>query len=153
MDETERRLQIYVACLRTFQKADEEVLGYKLLRAHLPEWVHPETWIEDARPIAERLVAQERRIKTCLKHRLGPTFSRLVKPWSVSLNVLRDVMQEKPEDVVMLLENPSNLQSEWLEKPNLATHRLVVALDAVLFARFSIFCYQDVSGSSARSSA
>lgn len=92
-----------------FSKADEEVLGYKLLRAHLPEWVHPETWIEDARPIAERLVAQERRIKTCLKHRLGPTFSRLVKPWSVSLNVLRDVMQEKPEGVVMLLEKPEQL--------------------------------------------
>ncbi len=109
IDDTERRLQIYVACLRTFQKADEEVLGYKLLRAHLPEWVHPEMWIDDSRPIAERLVAQERRIKACLKHRLGPTFSRLVKPWSVSLNVLRDVMQEKPEDVAMLLEKPEQL--------------------------------------------
>lgn len=116
LDDTERRLQIYAACLRSFQKADEEVLGYKLLRAHLPEWIRPEEWIENPRPIAERLVAQERRIKQCLKHPLAPAFMRAVKPWAVSLNVLRDVIQEKPEEAAELLDKPDSLSVKVVRK-------------------------------------
>ncbi|MBI4139141.1 hypothetical protein HY479_03255 [Candidatus Uhrbacteria bacterium] len=116
LDDTERNLQTYVACLRTFQKADDEVLGYKLLRAFLPEWMRPEEWINEPRPIAERLVAQERRITACLKHPLSWQFLRVVKPWAVSLNVLWDVLKEKPEEAAALLEKPDALGGRLARK-------------------------------------
>jgi hypothetical protein len=109
LDDTERRLQTYVACYRSLIKADDEMLGYKLLRAYLPEWLRYEDWIENPRPIAERLVAVERRIRSRLKHRLSQKFLRAVKPWAVSLTVLRNVLLETPKDAEDLLKKPDAL--------------------------------------------
>lgn len=111
MDETERRLQVYVACYRSLVKADDAVLGYMLLRAYLPEWIRSEEWLADPRPIAERLVAVERRIRSRLKHRLAQKFQRAVKPWAVSLAILRDTFKEKPEEAMALFEKPESLDN------------------------------------------
>ncbi|MBU1348673.1 hypothetical protein KJ781_01235 [Patescibacteria group bacterium] len=110
MDETERRLQVYVACYRSLVKADNAMLGTLLLRAYLPEWVRSEEWLAEPRPIAERLVAVERRIRSRLKHRLAQKFQRAVKPWAVSIAILRDTLLEKSEDVEMLFEKPESLE-------------------------------------------
>jgi hypothetical protein len=116
LDDTERRLQVYVACYRSLVKADDAMLGYKLLRAYLPEWTRSEEWLENPRPIAERLVAVERRIKDRLKHRLAQRFLRAVKPWAVSLGILRDVLVEKPEDAAKLFEKPEALDAQIARK-------------------------------------
>lgn len=112
IDDTERRLQVYVACYRSLVKADDAMIGYKLLRAYLPEWVRSEEWLEDPRPIAERLVAVERRIRERLKHRLAQRFLRAVKPWAVSLAILRGVLIEKPEDAEAALAKPETLDAK-----------------------------------------
>ncbi|MBU1033054.1 MAG: hypothetical protein ABII13_02115 [Patescibacteria group bacterium] len=109
LSETELHLQVYIACYRALIKADSDMLGYKLLRAYLPEWMHPQEWLENPRPIAERLVALERRIKLRLRHPLSQKFLRIVKPWAVSLGILRDVLKEKPEEIEELLMKPEDL--------------------------------------------
>jgi len=116
LDETERRLQIYVACYRSLVKADDAMLGYKLLRAYLPEWLRSEEWLADPRPIAERLVAVERRVRERLKHKLAQRFQRTVKPWAVSLAILRDALIEKPDEAAMLLEKPEALDARIARK-------------------------------------
>ncbi len=111
IDETERRLQVYVACYRSIVKADDDMLGYKLLRAYLPEWLRPDEWIQHPRPIAERLVAVDLRIRGRLRHPLAQRFLRTVKPHAVSLCLLRDVLQEAKADAASLLEKPDALKA------------------------------------------
>jgi hypothetical protein len=109
LDEHELHLQIYIACHRALVKADDEMLGYKLLRIYLPEWLSPQEWQEQPRPVAERLVAVERRIKLQLSHVLAHKFLRAVKPWGVSLGILRRVLKNNPERVSEFLEKPEAL--------------------------------------------
>ncbi len=126
MSEGDLRLQIYIACYRTYLKAGDDVLGYKLLRAYLPEWTRPQEWLEDPVPIAERLIGVQRRIKVSLTHRLALKFQRSVRPYAVSLEVLRDALLDKPEEAAVLLSKPE-------------------ALDAVI-ARIAQRKYQDSKG-------
>lgn len=95
LEENERRLQVYVACYRSLVKADEAAVGYKLLRAYLPEWMKPEEWLEHPRPVAERLVAVERRVRDRLRHPLSQRFLRTVKPWAVALSMLTEAVLEE----------------------------------------------------------
>jgi hypothetical protein len=102
LEETERRLQIYVACYRSLIKADDESVAYKLLRAYLPEWMKPEEWLDRPRPIAERLVAVEQRIRDRQRHPLSQRFLRTVKPWAVGLSMLTEALLEEKERAEML---------------------------------------------------
>lgn len=110
LEETERRLQVYVAAYRSLIKADEESVGYKILRAYLPEWVRPEEWLERPRPVAERLVALEARIHERLRHALSQRFLRAVKPWAVSLSMLTEAVSEEKEREA-LLDSPSDVHA------------------------------------------
>ena len=109
IDETERRLQIYLACYRSLVKADDAMLGFKLLRAYLPEWLRPHEWIDDPRPIAERLIAVEQRIQERVRNPLSQRFYRVIKPWAVSLGILHDALAEKPSEAESLLQSPETL--------------------------------------------
>jgi hypothetical protein len=111
IDDTERRLQVYVACYRSLVKADDDMLGFKLLRAYLPEWLRADDWIANPRPIAERLVAVELRIRGRLGHPLAQRFLRAVKPQAVSLGLLRDVLLEAKGEAAMLLEKPEAIKT------------------------------------------
>jgi hypothetical protein len=110
VDHSEAQLQTYLACFKTVIKADDEILGYKMLRAFLPEWLTPQNWMDDPRPIAERLVAVERRIKLQLRHPLNLKFQRVIKPWAVALNMMASAFEKKPDDVHAMLQDPDALK-------------------------------------------
>lgn len=116
LDEHELHLQIYIACHRALTKADDEMLGYKLLRIYLPDWMTPREWLEQPRPLAERLVAVERRIKLQLSHPLAHKFLRAIKPWGVSLEMLRGVFRDQPERAQEFLEKPETLYRQIEQK-------------------------------------
>ncbi|MFA5935374.1 MAG: hypothetical protein WC787_00745 [Patescibacteria group bacterium] len=116
LEDTERRLQVYVAGYRSLVKADDDMLGFKLLRAYLPEWLRSEEWIENPRPIAERLVAVHFRIRGRLNHVLAQRFLRAVKPSAVSLSVLQDVLHEAGDGASALLENAQTLKARLTAK-------------------------------------
>lgn len=116
LDDTERRLQVYVACYRSLVKADDDMLGFKLLRAYLPEWLRADEWVANPRPIAERLVAVHMRIRSRLRHPLSQRFLRAVKPWAVSLALLKDVLVEAKGEAGMVLEKPELLQAKLSQK-------------------------------------
>jgi hypothetical protein len=102
MDDTERRLQIYIACYRTFIKADEEQVAYKFLRAYLPEWMRPDTWVDDPDAVAERLVSLQQLIHKRLRAPITQRFIRAVRPWSVSLWMLTDALEQESEKGMVL---------------------------------------------------
>lgn len=111
MEPSDVRLQTYVACYRTLVKADDDTLSFKLLRAYMPEWLRPDEWLAAPRPVAERLVGVERRIRLTLAHPLAPRFQRAVRPWAVALNILRAAVLEKPEEAPVLFEKPEALDA------------------------------------------
>lgn len=110
------KLQIYLACNRMLIKADDEILGYKLLRAFLPEWLEPQNWMDEPRPIAERLLAVERRIKLQLRYPLSIRFQRAVKPWAVALNMLGDIVRDQPEEMEQIFEDADRRKSAMVRK-------------------------------------
>jgi hypothetical protein len=97
IEDTERRLQIYMACYRSLVKADEDTVSYKLLRAYLPEWTKAEEWIDDPRAVAERLVAIQQKVVQRQRHPLSMRFLRAVKPWAVSMSLLVEACLDEKE--------------------------------------------------------
>lgn len=102
MDDGERRLQIFVACYRTFVKADEEQVGYKLVRAYIPEWMHPETWENSPVGVTEKLIGAHERVNVYFHSPITQRFMRAVRPWSVSLWMLREAIEKEKERETML---------------------------------------------------
>ncbi len=109
MEETERRLQVYIACHRALFKADDEMLSYKLVRAYYRSWMQPETWGAHHREMALQMVGIHETILRQLKHPYAQKFSTAVKPWATSLRVLVEALDEKPEDARVLLGKPESL--------------------------------------------
>lgn len=94
LSETDLRIQIYLACHRTFLKADDDMLAFKLMRAFLSDWLRPASWIESPLAMAERLVGVERRIRLTLRHPMSAKIQRAVKPWAVAFRFLTEAMAE-----------------------------------------------------------
>lgn len=112
LDDFDLRLQIYVACYRTLFKADDEIVGYKLLRVYLPEWMTPQVWMSNPRPIAERLVAVRHRIKGQLGYALSQRFQRAVKPWAAALDMMTQIYLKDPVNTPIMIEKPETLKAE-----------------------------------------
>lgn len=111
MDETERRLQVYVACNRALSKADDEMLAYKLTRIYHKVWMQPEQWIGDPRDMALQMVGVHATTVRQLKHLLAQKFLNAVKPWATSLFLLREAMEEDPARAETLLSKPEELRA------------------------------------------
>jgi len=105
----EVRLQSYLAIHRTFLKADDDMVSYKLLRAFLPEWMRPQDWIERPQAMAERLIGVERRMQLTMGARESQAFLRGIRPWSVSLRILVQVLMEKSDKAEALLSKQKEL--------------------------------------------
>ena len=104
-----RRLQIYIAVVRCLSKADDEMLSHRLIRSFQPEWLEPEKWVHDPNAMAKAMVQADRDIHTSLNHPLAQKFSQAVKPWAISLTILRDALKEKPTEAARLLEHTDDL--------------------------------------------
>ena len=102
MDDLERRLQIYVSIYRSFMKADADQAAYKYLRAFAPWWMRSEEWADEPRAFADELVGLQERIEGILKSRLTQKFLRAVRPWVVSLWMLKEAVEEEKEQRALL---------------------------------------------------
>lgn len=111
MDETDVKLQIYIACQRSFSKADDEMLSYKLVRAYYASWMEPDAWAHAPREMALQMIGVESTVLRQLRHPLAAKFLAAVKPWAISLGMLRDVLVEKPEQAETIMGNPDELHA------------------------------------------
>lgn len=111
LDDTERRLQVYVACHRLLEKADDEMVGFKLVRAFQAEWMKPETWTDSPTEMALTMVETEKRVRGVLTHHFSNKFLSAVKPWSISLNILRAALHEDPPKAAALMADPIKLHA------------------------------------------
>ncbi|MCR4256512.1 MAG: hypothetical protein NUW08_02295, partial [Candidatus Uhrbacteria bacterium] len=101
----------YIACHRALIKGDDEMVGYKLVRAFYPAWMDPAMWIQAPAKIALDMVAIESRAKTALRDPLAVKFQHAVKPWAISLNILRTALNENPANAETLLADEEALHA------------------------------------------
>lgn len=112
MDANERRLQIYIACIRAFQKADDDTLSLTLLRGYLPEWTTSETWVDSPQDVAYRLVGVESHIRRQLRHSLSAKFVQTVRPYAVALRMLVEALSKDGGYDLERLEKTDKLEKE-----------------------------------------
>lgn len=96
MEETTRRLQVYIACHRVLFKADNEMIAYRLIRFYFSAWMRPEEWVQNPGDMALRLLGTQTEVDRQINHPLGQKFLAAVKPWGVALLFLRESFEEKP---------------------------------------------------------
>lgn len=111
MDETARRLQVYVACHRSLSKADDEMMGYKLVRAFHTLWMHPEEWLAAPSEVAIQMLGVESHVRAELKHPFALKFSQAIKPWATAIGMLRDALTENSPQAEHLLDDPEALHA------------------------------------------
>jgi hypothetical protein len=105
LDETVRRLQVYIACHRVLFRADNEMIAYRLMRFYFSAWMRPNEWLNDPKEVAARMLAIQADVERQVVHPLGQKFLAAVKPWGVALLFLREALEEKPA----LIEGMSEL--------------------------------------------
>lgn len=96
MDETMRRLQVYIACHRVLFKSDDEMLGYRLVRFYFSAWMRPGEWVDAPHEMAARMLMIECEVNEQVRHPLAQKFLAAVKPWGVALSLMREAFEEKP---------------------------------------------------------
>ncbi len=109
LSDDERRLQIYIACHRLLLKADDEAIGYKLVRAFSPDWMDPDAWISAPTDMAIGMTTVELRVREALHDPLANKFQHAIKPWAISLNILRTALLENPAKAADLMQKPEAL--------------------------------------------
>lgn len=112
MDPQERRLQIYIACIRAFQRAEDDTISLTLLRGHFPEWTTPESWIQAPQEVAYRLVGIESLIRRTLRHHWSVKFLQAVRPYAVALRAIVDAVSKGDGYDVDRLDHPEKFQKE-----------------------------------------
>jgi hypothetical protein len=111
LSDDERRLQIYVACYRMLLKADDEMIGYKLVRAFRSDWMEPINWISTPAEMALEMTGIQMRVSAALADPLAQKFQHAVKPWAISLNILRTALLENPAKAEELMQKTDLLHA------------------------------------------
>lgn len=96
LNETTRRLQVYIACHRVLFKADNEMIAYRLIRFYFSAWMRPAEWVERPQDMAARMLTIQAEVEHQIAHPLSQKFLSAVKPWGVALVFLREAFEEKP---------------------------------------------------------
>ena len=116
MDPAELRLQVYIACLRSFQKADDDTISLTLLRGYFPEWTTPEVWLDAPQDVAYRLVGIQNLIQRNLRHPRSAKFLQTVRPHAVALRMLVEALLDKNGNYDLdRLEKQDKLEKELVE--------------------------------------
>lgn len=102
LPDPERRLHIYVSCYRMLLKADDDQASYKYLRAFVSAWMRPTEWLDYPDRIAEELYGAHRRIQQILKSKLTLRMLRAVRPYAVTLWMLRSALQQEQQPGALL---------------------------------------------------
>lgn len=112
LDDMNRRLQVYIACHRSFVKADDEMIGFKLARAYQPKWMEPGEWLERPHEMAHSMLHVQDCVQSALGNSLGLKFLNAVKPWAISLRVLQTVLSENADRKEEVLTDPEKMHRQ-----------------------------------------
>ena len=110
LDEATKKILLYIATHRALIKSDPPTIRYFLLRLAYPEWFSGKE--NDIRHITRNIRSIREEIEGYLDHKLSFQFRRLMKRHVPLFLILRDIINDNPEETQTLLQNPADLQAE-----------------------------------------
>ncbi len=107
IEEKEKNLQIYIATMRAFLKADPATLRYRLLKLYLPNWNRL-----DQGGIGEflgNIDIIKNKIEAHLRHPIGFQLAHTARRQSVFFTILKEVMQKNQEQLPEIFNDQEKL--------------------------------------------
>ena len=111
ISEDDRDTQIYIACLRSLLKADEQTVAYRLWIRFLPNWIN----VKDASEIqgvANIFPSIQSRIEAGLGDNLSWRIARKLKNQAIYFNLIKEIVDRYGADSEQILDNPASLENQ-----------------------------------------
>ncbi len=107
ISEDERKVQIYIATLRTYGQYDFDLTSYHLLKYFYPDWKEGKE--DTINRIAQNVINVRATLEQQIRHPLQDRLARQLKKVNILFVILHDIFRNQ-ENPTSLLENPESLE-------------------------------------------
>lgn len=111
ISEERKDTQIYIACLRSFLRADEQTIIYRLWLRLSPGWSDMKD-ASEILEIAKNFPAILSEIETEITNKLSRTIAGKLKNNSVYFSVIKEIVERYGADSEQIFANPASLEKE-----------------------------------------
>lgn len=109
ISDDERKVQIYIATLRTYAQYDFDLTSYHLLKYFYPDWQEGKE--DEINRVARNILSVKTTIENQIHHPLQDRLARQLKKVNIVFIILHDILK-KHDDKVDLLQKPDILEEE-----------------------------------------
>lgn len=113
LNEQERNLQIYIGVLKNLMRADDDFIRYSLLRLYRPDWTSLSP--TDVKAFCDELIPLKTKIDSHLLHPAGYQLSLMIKTQAVFFNILRQLIEQNPDNIRDIFSDEKQLESKLTE--------------------------------------
>ncbi|MEK9182374.1 MAG: hypothetical protein AAB781_02155 [Patescibacteria group bacterium] len=111
ISEDDKDTQIFIACLRSFLKADEQTIAYRLWLRLLPDWINIKD-ISEVQEIAKTFRAIQLKIAENLNDNLSWRIARRLKNQAIYFSIIKEIVDRYGADSEQILDNPASLEKQ-----------------------------------------
>ncbi len=111
--EVEKKVQLYIAILRSLIKADAARIHFYLWQLYLPNWHKANE--EDLIRIAQQIDSLRNQILSQLSHPLNQMYMRVLRKYNVIFLIIRDIISEDPDAALEIWKDPVLLEEKVRE--------------------------------------
>ncbi len=111
ISEDEKDAQIYIACLRSLLKADEQSIAYRLWLRFLPNWINIKDGSE-VQEIAKSFSSIRSKVALELHDNLSWKIARKLKNQAIYFSLIKEIVERFGADSEQILDNPASLEKQ-----------------------------------------
>lgn len=111
MNDESKDIQIYIACLRSLLKSDEQTISYKLWLRFLPNWIDVKAESE-IKEIIKAFPSIQSKIYSALDDNLSWRISRKLKNQAIYFNIIKEIVDRYGADSGQIFDNPTSLEKQ-----------------------------------------
>ncbi len=108
--ESDIKIQLYIAILRSLIKADIARVGYYLWQLYVPNWREAEEI--DLTDVAQKIGSIYQKIQMQIKHPLGDLYMRILRKYNVIFLIIQDIIKDEPAAAIDVWKNPALLEEK-----------------------------------------
>ncbi|MBU6430887.1 MAG: hypothetical protein KGJ58_04335 [Patescibacteria group bacterium] len=103
--------QTYIACLRSFLKADEQTIAYRLWLRFLPNWIDVKN-ASEVQEAAKNFPSVQSKIVAELYDNLSWKIARKLKNQAIYFSLIKEIIERFGADSEQILDDPSSLEKQ-----------------------------------------
>lgn len=106
--ELDKKIQLYVAILKSLMKADQARIGFYMWQLYVPHWQQANE--QELILLAKNISDIYQKIKRQHEHPLTNLYIRILRKYNVLFLVIRDIVQEYPNEALEIWKQPVLLE-------------------------------------------